>query len=1296
MADSPDGGLAMHGRTRCIVTAAFLLALARPAAGQYSWTGNGGDSNWSTAANWSHGVVPISSIDATVTFAGSINLSPNQDVASPFLLNSLTVGSTSSFTLGGNGLDFRTNSASAPPTITINGTQTINTPINLGNDLTISNLGPSGNTTTIGGSISGLAGLSFNGVSGTFSITSAGSYSGPTSLSGAALGGLAYGGNLAGVFTLNFTGPNGAAASSSAFTVKYGTLFLDNYTSGPNTRIGNVPVTLSTGVFELIPPTSGTMVQSYGNLNLSAGSNGVMIPSSTNGGATLASTGAIVRSPGALVGFTGVNLGATPGANVGTITFATPPTLVGGGGAAGSSTISIIPYAVAANQSYEVATYGTTGVRPLTSGEYTSLTNGSSALNNVLVSTSVTGINSPTMVNALKMTTFGSIAGSGTLTVNSGTVLATSPSGGRLLTISGGGTLAFGAAEAVFRINNALTVDDTITGSGGLTVDSPVAASDPTGLPLTLRGNNQFTGPVWVHSVLAFTQDASLGASGNVINLTGTAILEAAAASLTTSRTITLHGGGALAAASGSSLTVTNAIGGTGPLVIGFPTGPVELTNPANNYTGGTIVSGTLRIASESVLPSGPLTISSGTLQASAPLTISRPIACSAYIDTNGFDVTLAGVLSGGTNGSASFTGILIKLGNGTLTLSGANTYAAGTQIRAGVLSVAADSNLGASAGTLTLSGGTFMPTASFSTARPVNLTAGTIDTNGQTLTLTGTITGSGTVTKTGAGSLDFLGSTFYAGPLVVSAGLLGLATDPINMTTTFNGGGLQALASFTSNRSYSFPLTFPVDTNGFNLTLAGTVSGAGGLTKSGAGTLTLSGTDTYTGPTTVTAGRLTVAAQGNTSGFTVSGGATLRFTNGYNLGLASVQNVTGGTVEFSGATIGGGYFYGPGSYSILAGGATFAGTTTYSGAVINQSGPATFMSFTNGATLNLTTGASLTGFTNEGSGAITVTAGSTVDAANFQTYGVLTINPAAAGNPFSSIVNTGSSPMYFNGGSRTFIGTPGTTGPPFVAGVDVHGQNLVIAGGLFVNNGFVADSNPGGGGSVIVDYGALYKGAGTSFVPVITQNGGKVQAGNSPGSAGFGKFVFGPGGVNNYVFAIDDATGTAGPSPDASGHVSGWGLVKAVQQAFGATTSSGDFVWTATPTSKLTFAIDTLVNPTTVGTDVAGPMADFAPNSAYSWPAVRWAGTYSGPTDAAALNADTAFDTSGFLNPVAGTFGWNLDPASQTLSLVYTPTAVPEPRTLALAGLVAAGAAAFRRRRQRSDWRIGTGAFEG
>jgi hypothetical protein len=72
------------------------------------------------------------------------------------------------------------------------------------------------------------------------------------------------------------------------------------------------------------------------------------------------------------------------------------------------------------------------------------------------------------------------------------------------------------------------------------------------------------------------------------------------------------------------------------------------------------------------------------------------------------------------------------------------------------------------------------------------------------------------------------------------------------------------------------------------------------------------------------------------------------------------------------------------------------------------------------------------------------------------------------------------------------------------------------------------------------------------------------------------------------------------------------------------------------------------------------------------------WAGTYSGPANAATLDSATSFDTSGFLNPVGGTFGWSLGGSS--LSLSYTPSAVPEPGTLALVAFAGVGLIRWRR----------------
>jgi hypothetical protein len=394
-------------------------------------------------------------------------------------------------------------------------------------------------------------------------------------------------------------------------------------------------------------------------------------------------------------------------------------------------------------------------------------------------------------------------------------------------------------------------------------------------------------------------------------------------------------------------------------------------------------------------------------------------------------------------------------------------------------------------------------------------------------------------------------------------------------------------------------------------------------------------------------------------------------------------------------------FIAGPGTFQVSAG-TVLAGVTTAPSAVVNQFGPASFLNFTNGGSLSIAAGnaGNFNLFTNQGSGTITLGAQSALGVTDFQTYGTLTINPATVTETYSQttkMTNVGTSPLYFDGGSRTFIGTPATATfpsnwpdaslrgtPTFVAGIDLNGKNAVVAGGLFVNNGYVEDSSNGfsGTATVVADFGSLVKGAGFFQNTVQTINGGKFQAGNSPGVANFGKFVLGPGGVSNYVFAIDDATGAAGPTPDAAGHVSGWGLVKALSRVLGTGSTTGDFFWTSTPADKLTIAIETLVNPTTVGIDMPGPMTDFDPTRSYSWPAFEWSGTYTGPTDPSVLTASTKFDTTGFHNPVAGVFGWSFDGANDSLSLTYTPTAVPEPGTLTLISVVA-GVLAYRHRRR-------------
>jgi autotransporter-associated beta strand protein len=489
---------------------------------------------------------------------------------------------------------------------------------------------------------------------------------------------------------------------------------------------------------------------------------------------------------------------------------------------------------------------------------------------------------------------------------------------------------------------------------------------------------------------------------------------------------------------------------------------------------------------------------------------------------------------------------------------------------------------------------------------------------------------------------------------------------------------------------------TIEVSNAATTLTLTGSItgSGLGPLAKTGPGVLVLANTQNlYAGGIVVNAGRLDVSddAQLGLAAVTVNPFGTLRYTASttssrtFTLNSGALEVPSGVTLTLNGAAVGGGFIRGAGTFNV-SGGSALTGVTTAAGATVGVSGPAAFTDFTNGSPLTIAAGLAIpitfSLFTNQGSGAITAGANSQVNVADFQTYGTLTLSPGSAAVP-TQVMNTGGSPLFFNGGSRTFISVPSHAGQ-FDAGIDLHGNNAVVAGGLLVNNGYVVDSM--GSHVIIADFGALVKGAGFYQNTVQTVNGGKFQSGNSPGSSSFGSFAFGPGGVSNYVFAIDDATGTAGPSPDANGLVSGWGLVKAVQRPAGAVTTPGDFLWTADAAHPLTVHLDTLVNPTTVGTDVTGTMADFDPTKPYSWLAASWDGTYAGPADPADLIASTVFDTSGFANPIAGTFGWTFGSDGHNLSLTYTPSAVPEPGTLILTALAGLGTAIRRRSCSRGD----------
>jgi autotransporter-associated beta strand protein len=260
-------------------------------------------------------------------------------------------------------------------------------------------------------------------------------------------------------------------------------------------------------------------------------------------------------------------------------------------------------------------------------------------------------------------------------------------------------------------------------------------------------------------------------------------------------------------------------------------------------------------------------------------------------VGSNNLSTTVSGVVSdcgtGGTQcvSSGATGGSLTKVGSGTLTLTGANTYSGGTTVTGGLVNFNAASNFGS--GLITLNGGGLQWAAGTSTDISSRLAAfgaggATFDTNGNNVTLASTLSGVGGVTKIGSGTLTLSGANTYSGGTTVSGGLVNFnaVSNFGSGLITLNGGGLQWAAGTStdiSSRLAAFGAggaTF--DTNGNNVTLSSALSGAGGLTKSGGGTLTMAGIDTYSGPTTVGAGTLVVNGSIANSAVTVNAGATL------------------------------------------------------------------------------------------------------------------------------------------------------------------------------------------------------------------------------------------------------------------------------------------------------------------------------------------------------------------------------------------------------------------------------------
>ena len=265
-------------------------------------------------------------------------------------------------------------------------------------------------------------------------------------------------------------------------------------------------------------------------------------------------------------------------------------------------------------------------------------------------------------------------------------------------------------------------------------------------------------------------------------------------------------------------------------------------------------------------------------------------------VGLNDLSTQISGVIAdsgvaGGTGGS------LVKVGTGTLTLLGTNTYSGGTSFNGGILAVESDANLGT--GPLSFNGGTLEALAAgggITSAKAVMLDAlgGTFLADvGTASVLSGLIIGPGSFTKDGAGELTLTADNSYSGGTTISGGTLQLG----------NGGTTGSIVGDVTDNG-----TLVFNRSGAKKTFAGVISGSGELVKMGSDTLVLTANNTYGGGTIINEGTLVAGVPNAAQAISNALGVGDVFLNGGTLRTPSLDplviNIPGNYTQGPGGTL--------------------------------------------------------------------------------------------------------------------------------------------------------------------------------------------------------------------------------------------------------------------------------------------------------------------------------------------------------------------------------------------------------
>jgi fibronectin-binding autotransporter adhesin len=501
-------------------------------------------------------------------------------------------------------------------------------------------------------------------------------------------------------------------------------------------------------------------------------------------------------------------------------------------------------------------------------------------------------------------------------------------------------------------------------------------------------------------------------------------------------------------------------------------TGTTTLSG-TNTYKGATYIGGGTVVASANANFGDPataaaITLAGGTLQAWASFNLDdgalhyRNLVvgnAGGTIDTQGYNMTIGGVVSGGAYST------LTKTGNGTLVLSGANTKSG---------------NMIINGGTLTISG------ANANTAQSTTiLNAGTLNLNSLAALAPNTnnycalIINGGTLDQTSTSA----GLTLYNSAITLNADFTFAGTYALNLGT----GAVSLGTSDGASRK--------ITVNGSSLTIGGTIANvatANSIIKDGPGQLTLSGTNKFTGGMTVAGG-------------TVSGTSTSPFGSGpITLGGSSGSSLNT-TLSITGVTSNNAISVASGNTGIakIYGGAVSG--NSFGGAITLNSHDLTVAA--GGYALTLTGGITGTGnlsFLSTSGGAITVSTNpvniSGTITNNSASVGAITIS-GGVGSNVTAIIQNGTTAftistnaLNMNSGGTTLTNLTGGNYPLNVSGGVVGTGNLILQNnsptgsavqltGSLVNNSGTITSNGTGSATAGVQISA---GVGSNVTAII------------------------------------------------------------------------------------------------------------------------------------------------------------------------------------------------------------------